>query len=201
MVEAVVWDIGNVLAYWEPEAYYDSLIGTERRTALFAEARLHDMNLAIDLGADGKEAVYARAEEFPHWADEIRKWHDDWAETFRAPVEGSAELMFETKSHGIHTIALSNFGAENLEVARELHPALHEFDQEFVSAHLGVVKPDPAIYEALELGTGLTGDALIFTDDKIENIEAAAARGWKTHLFEGAAGWRARLVEEGVLDA
>ncbi len=200
MVEAVVWDIGNVFAYWEPEAYFDSLIGAERRAALFAEARLHEMNVAVDLGADGRATAYARAEELPHWADEIRRWHDDWVETFRKPVTGSAELMFETKAQGIRTVALSNFGAETLEIARDIHPALREFDQEFVSAHLGVAKPDPAIYEALELGTGLSGAALIFTDDKQENIDAAAARGWKTHLFEDAAGWRARLVEEGVLE-
>ena len=39
MVEAVVWDIGNIFAYWEPEAYYDRLIGRERREAFFAMHR------------------------------------------------------------------------------------------------------------------------------------------------------------------
>lgn len=201
MVEAVVWDIGNVLAIWDPEGYYDRLIGPERRERLFQEANLHEMNVAVDLGANGREAAYARAEEFPHWAAEIRRWHDDWAETFRQPVEGAADLLHATKARGIRTVALSNFGAETIEIARDIHPVLREFDQEFISAHLGVVKPDPAIYEALEQGTGLSGDALLFTDDKPENIAAAAARGWKTHLFEGADGWRDRLIAEGLLEA
>ena len=201
MVEAVVWDIGNVFAYWEPEDYYDNLIGPEKRAALFAEADLYEMNLAIDLGANCKETAYAQAEKFPQWADEIRRWHDDWAETFRRPVEGTAEVMHETKAAGFRNVALSNFGTETLETARGLHPVLRTFDQEIVSGHLGFVKPDPAIYAAVEKATGLDGRALIFTDDKAENIAAAAERGWKTHLFEGAAGWRARLVEEGVLEA
>jgi 2-haloacid dehalogenase len=46
-----------------------------------------------------------------------------------------------------------------------------------------VAKPDPEIYEALEEASGLRGPALFFTDDRPENIAAAAARGWHTHLF------------------
>jgi len=201
MVEAMVWDIGHVFAIWEPESYFDTLIGPEKRAQLFAEAALHEMNEAIDLGTSGRDATDAHAAKFPQWADEIRRWHDDWIETFRQPVPGSADLLYATKAKGVRTVALSNFGAENLEVAREVHPVLREFDQEFVSAHLGVAKPDPAIYEALEQGTGLSGAALLFTDDKPENIAAAAARGWKTHLFEGADGLAERLIAEGLLDA
>lgn len=200
MVKTVVWDIGNVLALWEPEAYYDKRIGRERRERLFAETGLHAVNLEVDRGRDGREATYSLAEKFPEWADEIRRFHDDWAETFRKPVEGSAEILYELKSRGIPCVSLTNFGAATMEVAKDLHPVLREFDQEFISAHLKRIKPEPEIYAALEQGTGLTGDALIFTDDKPENIAAAAARGWKTHLFEGAAGWRDRLVAEGLLE-
>ena len=34
--EAVIFDIGNVLIEWQPERFYDSEIGEERRRALFA---------------------------------------------------------------------------------------------------------------------------------------------------------------------
>ena len=43
--------------------------------------------------------------------------------------------------------------------------------------------------------------ALLFTDDRRENIEAAEARGWQGHLFEGPEGWAGRLVSEGLLTA
>ena len=33
--EAVIFDIGNVLIEWQPERFYDSEIGEERRRALF----------------------------------------------------------------------------------------------------------------------------------------------------------------------
>ena len=40
---------------------------------------------------------------------------------------------------------------------------------------------------------------LEFVDDRADNTAAAAARGWKTHLFDGADGWAARLVILGLL--
>lgn len=200
MVKAVVWDIGNVLALWEPEAYYDRLIGHERRIRLFNEVALHEMNLAIDLGQNARDTAYACADRHPEWRDEIRRWHDDWPQTFQRAVDGSADLLRNLKTRAVRCVSLTNFGAETMELAKDIHPVLREFDQEFISAHLGLVKPDPAIYEALEHGTGLSGDELLFTDDKPENIATAHARGWKTHLFDGTAGWRDRLVAEGLLD-
>lgn len=199
MVEAVVWDIGNVLVHWEPEAFYDRRIGPENRRRFFAETRILAVNAEIDLGRPQAEAIAALAEESPDWADAIRLWHDDWAGMFRNPVAGSAETLLALKSAGIPCYALSNFGAESLEIAREMHPVLGAFDAAFVSAHLGLAKPDPAIYAALEAGTGHSGGALLFADDRPENVAAAAARGWQTHLFTDAQGWRARLRAEGLL--
>lgn len=201
MIEAVVWDIGNVLARWDPEGYYDRRLGAEGRAAFFAETGIEAVNLEVDRGAPARETFYAHAEEHPRWAEEIRLWIDDWAEMFRAPVPGAAELFAEVKATGLRVLALSNFGAETFEIAKGLHPVLTEFDETYVSAHLKLIKPDPAIYAALERGSGLSGAALIFADDKPENVAAAEARGWKGHLYEGAAGWRARLVAEGVLSA
>ena len=199
MIKAVVWDIGNIFAMWEPEAFYDRRLGVERRRQFFEETQPHTMNHAFDLGADGYDLTRAHGVKHPEWAEEIHLWIDAWPEMFSTVVPGSAEIVAELSAKGVKQLALSNFGAETLEIAKKMHPALQRFDEEYVSAHLGVAKPDAGIYQALEDGSGLSGDALIFTDDKAENCEAAAARGWKTHLFTGADGWRARLEVEGLL--
>lgn len=201
MIEAVVWDIGNVLGYWDPEAYYDTRLGREGRLRFLAETGIEAVNLEIDRGAPARETLSALASEHPAWADEIMLWIDDWAEMFKEPVPGAAEVFDEVQATGVRMLALSNFGAETFEIAKDLHPVLTRFDTPFISAHFKLIKPDPAFYAALEDGSGLTGDALIFVDDKAENIAAAEARGWKGHLFEGTYGWRARLVAEGVLPA
>ena len=51
----------------------------------------------------------------------------------------------------------------------------------------------------VEADCGVPAGALLFVDDRAENIAAAVARGWQGHQFTGAEGWAARLVEAGLL--
>jgi hypothetical protein len=53
------------------------------------------------------------------------------------------------------------------------------------------MKPDPAIYRIVEEDCGIAPGALLFADDKRANVDAAAARGWQGHLFDGPEGWPA----------
>ncbi|MEM7717701.1 MAG: HAD-IA family hydrolase [Pseudomonadota bacterium] len=201
MVQAVVWDIGNVLGIWDPVGYYTARLGADGCATFFAETGIEAVNLEVDRGAPARETLYAHATAHPKWADEIRLWIDDWAAMFQDAVPGAAQVFDEVQATGIRVLALSNFGAETFEIAQELHPVLTLFDEVYLSARLKLVKPDPAIYAALEQGSGLAGNDLIFADDKAENIAAAEARGWKGHVFDEAAGWRSRLVQEGILPA
>lgn len=199
-IKAVVFDIGNVLIRWAPEAFYDKAIGADRRRAFFAAVPIFEMNLRVDLGADLRQQVQELATAHPDWADEIRLWHDKWIEMASPAIDKSVHLLRALRRRKIPVFALSNFGADTFAQAQENYPFLEEFDATFVSAHLGMAKPDAEIYAHLEAETGLSGAALIFTDDMPENIAAAAARDWQTHLFEGADGWAERLVQAGLLD-
>ena len=44
------------------------------------------------------------------------------------------------------------------------------------------MKPAPGIYEAMEAMAGAKGADLVYLDDRLENIEAGAARGWQALL-------------------
>jgi len=79
--------------------------------------------------------------------------------------------------------ALSNFGVESYEYAKSVYPELDEFDVEFISGRLRMIKPDFGIYVHLEEETGLSGADLVFFDDRLDNIEAAQKRGWHGFVF------------------
>ncbi len=51
----------------------------------------------------------------------------------------------------------------------------------------------------LEADCGVVAEGLLFTDDRAENIAAAAARGWQVHHFQGPQGWARALVDAGLL--
>ena len=199
MIEAVVWDIGNVLLEWQPERYYDRVYGPERRARLFAEVDLHGMNGQVDAGENFRDTVYAAAEANPAWSAEIRDWHDKWIELATPVIPGSVGLLRTLRSAGVPCFALSNFGVESFALAVTHYPFLDEFDRRFISGHLRLTKPDPRIYARVEEETGIAPGALLFTDDRADNIAAAADRGWRTHLFEGSEGFARRLADEGLL--
>lgn len=197
--EAVVFDIGNVLIEWQPERFYDREIGPERRRALFAAVDLGGMNDSVDLGAPFAETVYATARAHPDWQDEIRLWHDRWIELAAPDIPHSVRLLRALRARSVPVFALSNFGVGSFEVALAHYPFLDEFDRRYISGHLRMMKPDPEIYERVEADFGLPPERLLFTDDRADNIAAAGARGWQTHLFDGPAGLAGRLVAAGLL--
>ena len=198
-IEAVVFDVGNVLIEWQPERAYDALIGEARRKAMFAELDLHDMNNDVDLGAPLKDRVYAFAEENPKWRDEIRMWHDNWFDLASPAIDHSWRLLRALRKRGVPVFALSNFGDDIWDRASEHYEILKEFDRYFISGKLGHVKPYNRIYEIVEEDSAIEPDRLLFADDREDNIAMARARGWKTHLFTDAQGWAERLVSEGLL--
>ena len=97
--------------------------------------------------------------------------------------------------------ALSNFGIQSFDYAKSIYRFLEEFDRSYISGHMGVIKPDPLIYRMVEADCGVEPDGLLFVDDRADNIAAAVARGWQTHLFETPQGWADRLIAEGLLTA
>ena len=197
--QAVIFDIGNVLTCWQPEAFYDRVIGVDRRQALFSAVDLHGMNDLVDTGALFRETIYEWADTYADWAPEIRMWYDRWIELASPRIDGSIALLRALRRKGVPVFSLTNFGSYSYTEARDKLDFLSEFDREYVSGRMGVIKPDPRIYAMVEADCGIAPDRLLFTDDKADNITAAARRGWRTHQFESWQAWARRLVAEGLL--
>ena len=200
-VEAVVFDIGNVLIGWQPERYFDAQIGESRRTALFDAVDIHAMMVRIDKGGVFGEVVEETALAHPDWTQEVRWVRDRWNDIAGPEISLSVRLLQSLKAKGMPVFALSNFGKENFPMTEAKYPFLREFDRRYISGEMRMVKPDVEIYAAVEADCGLAPHALLFADDRQENIEAAAARGWQTHLFAGPEGFAADLVARGLLTA
>lgn len=197
--QAVVFDIGNVLIEWQPERFYDAEIGEARRRALFEAIDLHSVNERVDRGENFHEVIPAAAKQHPAWHSEIMMFHDRWIDIASPAIDHSVRLMKALQTRGVPVFSLTNFGIETYDIAAQRYPFLRDFDRDFISGHMRCVKPEPVIYQMLEEACGVAPEALLFADDRPENIDAAQARGWQTHLFEGPKGWADRLVASGLL--
>ncbi|ALI55558.1 HAD family hydrolase [Celeribacter marinus] len=198
-VDAVVFDIGNVLIEWNPERHYDATIGEARRKKMFAAVDLHAINDRVDCGQPFRQTIEQAALEYPEFSTEILMWYHDWIKMAAPAIPQSVALLRALRAKGIPVFALSNFGIESFEFAETKYPFLTDFDRRYISGRMGCVKPHALIYEMLEADSGVAPAGLLFADDRADNIATAQARGWQTHLFDGPRGWAERLVAETLL--
>ena len=126
-------------------------------------------------------------------------WHDRWIEMAAPVIDHSVRLLRALRKQRVPVYALTNFGIQTFAIAEPVYPFLSEFDRRYISGHMGVIKPEVRIYQMVEQDCGVPPEGLLFADDRIDNLRAAEARGWQTHLFDGPRGWADRLVAEGLL--
>ena len=199
--KVVVFDIGNVILNWDPDLLYSKLIpDPAARQTFFADTNIHEMNLDVDRGAPFRDTIYAHADRYPDHGDLIRAWHDRWPEMLTPEISGTSNILRRLKSNSIPVFALSNFGADSYTLARKIYPILLEFDREYISGRMKLIKPDPGIYEELERDSGFHGADLCFFDDSAKNIDAAKSRGWQAHIFENPAKMQSDLENMGLLN-
>ena len=93
------------------------------------------------------------------------------------------DFIRECKAKGYKLYVLSNWDAESFAVLKKMYPDLFNlFDGIVVSGEVGLMKPDPAIYQYLLETFDLDPDYTIFIDDQEENKEAAEQAGIHTIL-------------------
>ncbi|WP_316013392.1 HAD family phosphatase [Roseobacter sp. HKCCA0434] len=197
--KAVIFDIGNVLIEWQPERLYLQLMPEAEVQRFFAEIDPHAMNDRIDRGAPFRQTIMDWAEAHPDWGDMIRLWYDRWIEMARPAIDDSIAILRQLRADGVPCFALSNFGVDSFAYAETQYPFLTEFDRRYISGHMRMAKPDAEIYAAVEADCGLSGAELLFIDDRADNIAAADARGWRTHLFTTPDRLAPALRAEGLL--
>ena len=195
----MIFDIGNVLIRWAPEAFYDRTVGRARRAEFFAGYDFFALMDRIDAGAPFDDTIEAEARATPEFAAEIRMLRDHWCDIAQPDIPHSVHLLRALKSRGHAVYALSNFGAQNYPLTVAQFPFLTLFDRSYISGEMGLIKPDPAIYAAVEADCALPPNTLLFADDRADNIATAAARGWHTHLFETPRGWADCLIRHNLL--
>jgi FMN phosphatase YigB (HAD superfamily) len=81
------------------------------------------------------------------------------------------------------------------------YPALRgPFNSIILSYEVGAMKPDVAIYDHAQAAAGVDPAAILFLDDRIDNIEAALACGWQAYQFTDASSARELLRYRGVIE-
>ena len=115
------------------------------------------------------------------------------------PVGGTVALMRRLKDAGHPLFYLSNMPAPYADHLERSNKFFSLFDGGVFSARVGLIKPDPAVFELMRSRFGITPGESVFIDDHAGNIESAQACGWRAVHFQSAAQCEAQLAEDGWL--
>jgi 2-haloacid dehalogenase len=198
-IDAVVFDLGNVLVQWDPRFLYRQLLASDDEVERFlAEVCTPEWNEAQDRGRPFAEGIAEAIGRHPHHEPLIRAFYDRWDEMCPGLVDGTVDVLAELRAARIPLYALSNWSLETFARVRHRFVFLDWFDGLVISAAERIVKPDPAIFEVLLARYGLAAGRTVFVDDAPRNVSAAAGLGFVALPFTGAARLRADLAALGL---
>ena len=199
-VEAEVFDLGGVLIDWDPRYLYRRIFDSEEETERFlATVCTPEWNAELDRGRSFEEMVALLCSKHPKKRGEIEAYRLRWGEMLGESFEDSVKILEELHSAGYPLYALTNWSAETFDIARERYGFLSLFREIIVSGVVGLIKPEPAIYELLVERTGIDPSRAVFIDDREENARAAEKIGFLGVTYEGPSQLRQRLTELGLL--
>jgi HAD superfamily hydrolase (TIGR01509 family) len=108
---------------------------------------------------------------------------DAFSDIFK-PIPELVEAQAELRQRGVKTFIFSNTNPLAVGHIRRQFPFFSEFDGYVLSYEHGAMKPDALIYLAVERLTGKQGPAILYIDDRPENVAAGRERGWQVILQE-----------------
>lgn len=186
-IDAVVFDVGNVLLSWTPEEQLNRII--PEHPELHAELTTRIFKSPYwcmrDRGsATVEEVIMGMSANAPELEPYIRRVMVEWIDLPVIP-EGVSALK-ACKAHGVRLYALTNFADEEFALTCEKNNLFGLFDDFVVSSRLRMVKPCREIYDHLIEKFDLNPARTLFIDDSPANIEAALDAGWQGLCYNRA---------------
>jgi putative hydrolase of the HAD superfamily len=161
-------------AFWGP--YWAHREGLDEGTTSIRE---YWKLVGADLGVEFSES---RIQEL--WVADYTGWLSVEPAVF--------DIISDLHEGGTRVALLSNAGFDFASPFR-FSPMARFFERMFVSAELGLLKPDPRIFHEVCRELGISPAEMVFIDNKQENVDGAAAVGATAHLFTTAADLRSFL--------
>ena len=196
----MLWDYGNVLIDWNPRYYYKTIITDPKRLDYFLSEvcpmSWHEKN---DEGIGMDAHITNRQKQFPEFATEIGMWRKDFGKMIIGKIKETNEIINSLYEQGFPQYCLTNLAQEVEKACIDDLGFRKYFKDIIVSGTEKCVKPNPKIYEITLERLKLKPEEIFFTDDRLDNINAAKEMGFQTHQFKNDGQLKLKLQEVGIL--
>ena len=198
-IEAIVFDLGNVLLPFNWD------LATNRFCAHVRcpRHRLDDYIVTtpfvhqLEIGELSADQFYRRVAADFGFGGSYAEFVEIWSDIFTASAPMLA-LAAGLKGR-LPRYILSNTNPIHIAFVYQRFPAIRDFDGHILSHEVGLLKPDPQIYEITAQRFRLTPGQTVFIDDILANVEAARAAGWQGIHHQSPETTRAELTKLGGL--
>jgi len=199
-LKSVVFDVGNVLLDWDARRIFEDVFDTRSEIESFlSEINFTEWNSNLDKSGTYDGATKELTSKHPHHSEKIRMLDTHWMKSLNGSIDTSVRVLESLKAANIPLYAITNFSAEKWIVACGHFPFLQSsFIDVVVSAHEGLLKPDPAIFELFLNRNNLASRDCIFIDDSQENIISAKNLGFDAIHFHKDISLGSELSARGV---
>lgn len=181
----VLFDYGEVISIVPTDADRAQLLSLSQAEPADFWAAYWRHRHALDLWTLDAGAYWRRIQDDLGLEWETSRLHRLWLADLRSWMQidhSVLNLLVSLQNGGTRMALLSNAGRDYSSFFR--YGMLGEFfDEVFTSAELGTIKPRPEIFSAVLERLQVEAEDLLFIDDRLENIEAAARLGINGHLY------------------
>jgi 2-haloacid dehalogenase len=198
-LNAFIFDLGKVIVDWNPGYLLHEIAPDEAQLKFLVDEVLDlDWFRSVDAGYPLSKAIAERSEIYPQYAAAMQLYVDRWPETIRGFFEGTLEIVRELHASGVPLYILSNWAGETWARVEQDFAFLDLFEDVIISGHVGMAKPDTAIFEKARDRFKVDPAATLFIDDSLKNVNAAKGVGFQAVLFETPEKLRQDLIGLGV---
>ena len=186
MIKNIIFDLFGVIARFDTEGYYarhgispgDQMI-LQREVFRSLEFAMGDRGTITD--EEAVAAICARVPDRLHEAVHDFIYRQNHA---LVPIPGMENQLQRLKGRGHRLLLLSNTSRAFHRFRADI-PGIALFDGTLISADVGLVKPDPAIFHLACRQFGILPSESAFVDDTPINAETAQYVGMKACVFNG----------------
>jgi 2-haloacid dehalogenase len=181
----VVFDLGKVLVDFDYRIAARNLAAHGKRSADEIARFISESPLLLryEEGLLTSSEFFAQMREATGFADDFDAFGLCFGDIF-TPIEPMIQLHSELRGKGLPTYIFSNTNEFAVHHIRRSFPFFSNFNGHILSYEHGAMKPDPKLYLVVEQTTGKSGGDILYLDDRPENIETGAQRGWQVILQE-----------------